>query len=96
MRTKGKVLTLVIALSMVMSVASCKKDDEEQQGGPGGGEGPSASADYKNTYYSAKLVTLPRHTDEIYTFAAEDKAGIIGRSYAETTGNCSDLHFRPL
>jgi len=90
MRTKGKVLALVIALSMVMSVASCKKDDEEQQGGPGGGEGPSASADYKNTYYSAKLVTLPRHTDEIYTFAAEDKAGIIGRSYAETTGNCSD------
>ncbi len=83
MTAKGKVLALILASAMVMSVTSCNKEDQDETVSPESGsvDGGTVITDPDNTYFSSSVVTIPQRTNEIFTFAKGDEACIIACSY---------------
>ena len=63
-----KILSAILAASMAMSLMACNSKDDEPGSEPGSVPGVS---DPENTYYSSKLVSIPRRTDTLYAFAKE-------------------------
>lgn len=85
-----KILSAILAASMAMSLMACNsKDDDEPGSEPGSVPGVS---DPENTYYSSKLVSIPRRTDTLYAFAKEggdeDTVCLIS---LKTDGECCNV-----
>ena len=66
-----KIMSALLAASMAVSLMACSDKDADDERGTTPGSAPGVS-DPENTYYSSKLISIPKQTDTLYAFAREN------------------------
>ncbi len=79
---------MVLSVSLFIPLVSCKIDDGTETATTGSaGEYVAGNPDYKHTYYSTRMVTIPKRTSWVRAFESGDKVKLIAVdcTYDEST-----------
>lgn len=83
MSISKRFISAVLSVSLLIPLVSCNNEDGTESVPTGDSEEYIAgNPDYKNTYYSTRMVTIPKHTNCIRAFASGDKVNIIAQDYS--------------
>lgn len=82
MSISKRFISAVLSVSMLIPFVSCNKEDGTESAPTGDtGEYVAGNPDYKNTYYSTRMVTIPMRTGCVRAFAYGDKVNLIAEDY---------------